>query len=127
MKDTDITHSANAIARAGSQAFTHHAGATLERLSELAHGGELESVSSTLLAHVALHPSDRRKLVDSVPAKILNQYICIHRKRSVGAIERWRERTPDWADTLKRAIGNPARFAAVARGMAEAVGSAKLG
>ena len=127
MTDTDIKQSADAIAQAGSPAFTNHAGATLARLSELAKEGELEALSSTLLAHVALHPTDRRRLVDSVPAKVLNQYVYIHRKRSVSAVERWRERTPDWAETLKRAIDEPARFAAVARDMADAVGSAELG
>jgi hypothetical protein len=127
MTNTDIEQSARAIGQAGSPAFTHHAGATLERLSELAKQGDLEGLSTTLLAHVGLHPSDRRKLVDSVPAKVLNQYIYIYRKRSVTAVERWRERTPDWADTLKRAIDDPAIFAAAARDMADAVGSAELG
>ena len=127
MTSTSISQSADAIAQAGSPAFTHHAGATLERLSALAKDGELATLSSTLLAHAALHPADRRELVDSVPAKILNQYIYVNQKRSVSAVERWRERTPDWAETLKRAVDDPARFAAIAREMADAVGSAELG
>ena len=127
MSDTSVSPSADAIAQAGSPAFTHHAGATLGRLSELAKEGELEALSATLLAHAALHPADRHKLVDSVPAKVLNQYIYINRQRSVSAVERWRERTPDWAETLKRAVDDPARFAVVAREMADAVGSAELG
>ena len=121
-----LARSAAAIAQAGSPAFTLHAGPTLELMSEQAKAGELEAMSQTLLAHIEIHPGDRRSLIDRVPAKILNQYIYILRQRSVGAVERWRERTPDWAETLKRAVTNPQRFAMVAKAMADAAGRSEL-
>lgn len=126
MIDDDIISGATAIAQPGSPAYTNHAGATLTHLSDLALRGELVGFADTLLAHVALHPSDRRRLVAAVPAKILNQYIYRNRGRSVGAVERWRERTPDWAVTLERAVTKPARFAAVAGTMADDVGRVEV-
>ncbi len=126
MTNDDILNGATAIAQAGSPAYTSHAGATLTQLSSLALRGELVGFADTLLAHVALHPSDRQRLLSAVSAKILNQYIYRNRGRSVGAVERWRERTPDWAETLERAVTEPGRFAAVASTMADDVGRAEL-
>lgn len=95
MTNIEIAQAADAIAQAGSQAFVHHAGATLEHLSELAKAGELEALSTMLLAHATLHPGDRRKLVDSVPAKIVNQYIYSNRKRSMRVVEPWLKGRPN--------------------------------
>lgn len=122
MTEDDIAAGAAAMLQAGSPAFTTHAGATLERISRLARDGDLAGVGSTMLAHAMLHPSDRAGLLKALPAKVLNQYIHLHRGRSAHAIERWRERTPDWAETLQRAAADPERLAAVAAAMADEVG-----
>lgn len=127
MTNNDIIEGATAIAQAGSPAYNSHAGATLTHLSDLALRGELQALSDTLLAHIQVHPADHDRLIQAVPAKILNQYIYRCRARSVAAVERWRERTPDWAVTLERAVTNPERFAAVATAMADEVGRAELG
>lgn len=127
MNNDDIQSAAAAIAQAGSPEFTSHAGATLQLMSDLARRGELEAVSETLLAHVAAHPGDCRRLVSAIPAKILNQYIYRYNQGSAAAVERWRARTPDWAAALERAVTNPPRFAAVAAAMADEVRRAELG
>lgn len=127
MSNDDIIEGASAIAQAGSPAYNSHAGATLTHLSDLALRGELETFSDTLLAHILIHPADRNRLIQAVPAKVLNQYIYRCRERSVAAVEQWRERTPDWATTLERVVTNPERFASVATAMADDVGRVELG
>ena len=118
---------AEAIAQAGSPAHTVHAGATLRLMLDLARTGDLQAMSDTFTAHVTVHPGDRRSMADRVPAKILNQYFYLHCERSVQAVERWRAETPDWADTLRHAIGDSRRFAALAEGMARDIARAELG
>ena len=126
MTQEDRIKAATAIAQAGSPAYSNHAGATLTFLSDLALRGELETLSRTLIAHIGVHPPDRRKLVSAVPAIILNQYLCGCRKRAFSDIQSWRERTPDWAATLKRALGEPEHFAAVAAMMGDEIDRSAL-
>lgn len=122
MTNNEIVQAAAAIAQAGSPDYTHHAGATLTLMSEQTRAGELEAMCTTLLAHTDMHPGDHHKLVESLPAKVLNQYIYINRGHSACKVERWREQTPDWSGTLKRAADDPSRFAAIARAMADEIG-----
>lgn len=122
MTNDEIIEAASAIAQAGSPDYNVHAGATLTKMSEQAHLGQLEAMSNTLLAHVALHPSDQRSVVARVPAIVFNQYLCRHRGYGAQAVERWREQTSDCADTLKRAVSDPDRFARVAHTIADEIG-----
>lgn len=121
MTEQDIARVARAIAQAGSRKFKGHGGATQEIMSEQAAAGQLEAMSNTLIAHTALHPGDRRSLVRAVPAIILQAYIHGHRQCTIDAVERWRERTPDWAGRLEQAITDPWQFARVATAMADAI------
>jgi hypothetical protein len=120
----EIIEAASAIAQAGSSDYAIHAGATLTKMSEQARLGQLEAMSNTLLAHVALHPADRRSVVARVPAMVFNGYLC-RQGYGTQAVERWREQTPDWADTLKRAVSDPVRFERVAYTMADEIGRAE--
>ncbi|NJR80594.1 hypothetical protein [Sphingomonas corticis] len=118
----DIEISARAIAQAGSPEYTTHAGATLERLAELAGRGDLEALSTTFVAHVAVHPRDERRLVAAVPKMVLSRYLHGFAGLEFPAVERWRARTPDWAALLGSALHDPRRFAAVAAAIVVEVG-----
>lgn len=121
MRDEDIIEGASAIAKAGSPAFNSHAGATLAKISDFAERGELKAVSTTLLAHAAVHPTDRRRLVRAIPAIILNRYFCRFRGQQAGTVETWRLRNDGWAKSLERASEDPSRFASVAATMADEI------
>lgn len=119
MNEDEILRAATAIAQAGSPDYNVHAGATLAEMSEQARLGQLEAMSETLLAHVAVHPADRRSLVKRVPGIVLNGYLCRNPGHGGQAIEQWWKQKPDWADSLRRAVSDPGRFARVAQAMAQ--------
>ena len=121
MDDDDILRVAKAIADAGSPEHSLHAGPTLEELSKLAEEGELEAMSHSFIAHVALHADDRRTLLKYLPMKIHNRYFYLHRGCAHRAIEQWRGRSADWEERLRQAIADPPRFALVARTMADEI------
>jgi hypothetical protein len=125
-RDENVARTSAAIAESGSPKFTHHAGATLELMSDQGRVGDLNGLSLTLLAHAKAFPKDRRFLINQVPAKILNQYIYLHRQLPTKAIERWRERTPDWADRLKKAVLKPTKFVTVVTNMADEIARSEV-
>lgn len=127
MKIYQISKSAKAITQAGSQAFTSHAGATLEHMSELLATGDLEGTGAMLIAHAQVHPSDRERLVSKLPAKVLNHYFFSALNLPFWAICRWLDDTPDWARTLERRASDPTSFAATVKAMASKIDEMKVG
>jgi hypothetical protein len=110
---------ADALRHTGSPRYVVRSGPILELMSDLAKEGDLVGVSEAYLAYIAKVPSDRRFVADRVPAKILNQYIYLHRQGSVRAVTKWIARTPGWADRIKEVLEDPERFERVARRMAD--------
>lgn len=117
MSGQETLTSMTAIAMAGSKDYNSHPGASLTLLSELALNGQLEAFSRHLLAHVAVHPRDEKRLVDEVPAKIISQFVCGHHRCSSAEVRLWQNQHPEWADMLKTAVSNPKRFLALANDM----------
>jgi hypothetical protein len=116
-----IKRGAVAISKAGSPEYTTHAGATQTLMSELAGEGQLEAMSTTFLAHVALHPRDRRSLVNRVPPMLSNQYFCGNCQLLGMSVKRWCEANAGWGDLLRQALTDPAHFATVAMAMANEI------
>jgi len=127
MKIYKMSKSAKAIAQAGSQAFTSHAGATLEHMSELLATGDLQRMGAMLIAHAQVHPSDREKLISRLPAKVLNHYFFSALDLPFWAICRWLEDTPGWARTLECEASDPTSFAVTVRALASEIGEMKVG
>ena len=110
---------AEALLHIGSPDYVVRSGSILTLMSDLAKEGELGGIARAFEAYCLLVPKDRSGVSDAVPAKVLNGYIHIHRRRSTIAVEKWRERTPEWADRIKDALVDPDRFERLVKQMGD--------
>lgn len=109
----------DALRHTGSDQYVVRSGPTLELMSELAKEGHLAGLAELYRAYVNKVPGDRAFVADMVPAKVLNQHVYIYRKGTMQSVIRWIEQTPDWADRIKAALGDPNRFASIVTKMAD--------
>src|SRR5438067_5641024 len=91
----------NAILSQGSKAYNTPSGPVLTLLSDLAAQGDLRSFSNAFVILARAKPANADFVEQSVPAKILNQYLCRQRGVTVMEFERWSAKNPDWAQRLK--------------------------
>lgn len=114
---------ADALLIVGSSDHTVRFGPILALMSDLAREGELQGVSRAFIAYAALIPTDRQKVADAVPAKILNHYVYLCRQRPTTTVMPWLKRNRNWAKRLVDALPSPYRFEQVARSMADETGT----
>lgn len=108
----------NAILSQGSKAYNTPSGPVLTLLSELAAQGDLRSFSNAFVIFARAKPANAHYVEQSVPAKILNQYLHACRGVTLTEFERWRAKNPDWAQRLKDAVRDAELFEHVVEQMA---------
>ena len=112
---------ADAIASYGSDAYTTSSGPVLELLSELAEEGEVEMFAKAYGLFATVRPASARFVRESVPAKISSRYLARHRRLNPSRIISWTSVHPDWPDTLRAAVAEPAKFTRTVEAMAAAI------
>ena len=112
---------ADAIASYGSDAYTIPLGPILELLSELAELGEVEIFAKVYGLFASIWPVSARLVRESVPAKISSRYLATHRRLNPSKIISWAAAHPEWPDTLKATIAEPAMFTRTVEAMAAAI------
>jgi hypothetical protein len=116
---------ADAVSRHGSDAYTTPAGPVLELLSQLAEEGELETFAKAYRLFSTIRPANADFVRESIPAKISSLYLARNRQLNSSKILSWASRNPEWPDTLKAAVGQPAAFAITVDSMATAIAEAR--
>jgi hypothetical protein len=112
---------ADAIASYGSDAYTTPSGPVLELLSELAEEGEIETFAKAYGLFASIRPASARFVRESVPAKISSRYLARHRRLNPSKIISWTAAHPEWPDTLKGTVAEPAMFTRAVEAMAAAI------
>ena len=112
---------ADAIASYGSDAFLTPSGPVLELLSELAEEGEVETFAKVYGLFASVRPASATLVRESVPAKISSRYLARHRRLNPSKIISWTTAHPEWPDTLKATVAEPAMFARTVEAMAAAI------
>lgn len=112
---------ADAIARHGSDAYITPSGPVLELMSELAEEGEVETFARAYRLFAAVRPANAGFVRESVPAKISSRYLARHRQLSPSKIVSWSAAHPEWPETLKSTVSEPALFALTVDTMATAI------
>ncbi len=115
---------ADAIARQGSDAYLTASGPILELLSQSAETGELDTFAKAFRLFTTIRPANADFVRESVPAKISSQYLARHRQLSASKILSWTSAHPEWPDTLKTAVAEPAKFVMTVDAMATAIAAA---
>lgn len=111
---------ATAISRHGSSAYTTPSGAVLELMTDLAEQDDLASFSRAFVIVARAKPANAHFISAMVPAKISN-FLIKRRGVDASAFLKWTAANPDWADALKNAVRDPARFEQVVETMAESI------
>ncbi|WP_188820393.1 hypothetical protein [Novosphingobium indicum] len=117
---------ASAIRDTGSPDYAVRSGALLALLSDLAREGDLMGMSEAFCAYTTLLPADEKSIRHAVPAKIINQYFHLNRKRSQRAIIAWQAQSEGWETNLATAIGEDVRFDAAVRAMDDRIKQSEL-
>lgn len=125
-KKTAAERIAEALLHTGSSDYVVRSGAILTLMTNFSKEGDLASISDAYLAFTGLSPGDRRAVANAVPAKILNGYLYQYRKRSGGSLLRWQRENEDWANALKSALGDRARFVAIIQTFEEQIARVEL-
>ena len=112
---------ADAIASYGSDAYITPSGPVLELLSELAEEGEVETFAKAYGLFAFVRPASARFVRESVPAKISSRYLARHRRLNPSKIMSWTAKHPEWPDTLKTTVAEPAMFTRTVEAMAAAI------
>lgn len=115
---------ADAIARFGSDAYITPSGPVLELLSELAEEGEVETFAKAYRLFATIRPANAGFVRNSVPAKISSLYLARNRRLSASKIMAWNSAHPEWPETLKAAVEEPAMFARTVETMAADIAAA---
>lgn len=115
-----------AVVQNGSGEHGYGPGATLTAMAEFAEEGCVQAMSHAIVAHCAVYPRDRDTLLKHLPLKVLNLYLYKYCEHSHTAIERWRNRTPNWETTLQDTVLDPARFVMVVSIISEEIRRAEL-
>ncbi|GLK77636.1 hypothetical protein GCM10008171_28900 [Methylopila jiangsuensis] len=115
---------ADAIAQQGSKAFITPSGAVLDLLSELAEDGDIETFAKTYHLFATILPMNAAYVRRSVPAKVSSRYLARHRALSASRIMTYAAKNPEWAESLKRTVAEPALFARTVEDMADAISRA---
>lgn len=108
---------AKAIAEHGSAAYTTPSGAVLDLMTSLTDEDDLIGFSRAFIILARAKPASASFVENAVPAKISN-FLIKHRGIDVGALVKWTEINPKWADDLKNAVRHPAQFKQVVEAMA---------
>lgn len=108
----------------GSRDHITPSGPVLTRMSELAEAGEIERMAQLVNVVAVIRPENREFIRASVPAKITSRYLARHRKLNIRQFSAYEKRHPDWAETLRNSIDDPARFADAVQAMAKAMSEA---
>jgi hypothetical protein len=115
------THVAEAIVGEGSETHIIPSAPILELLSKLAEDGQLVAVARAWRVFALIHPKSAKLVHDSVPAKILSLYLARSRGIDVGRTVGWMSTKSEWAEAVKAALNDPARFKKTVDEMADAI------
>ena len=107
---------AKAIAEHGSAAYNTPSGTVLDLMTQLADEDDLVSFSRAFVILARAKPANAGFVADAVPAKISN-FLIRHRRIDASVLVKWTEANPGWADDLKNAVREPARFEKVVEAM----------
>lgn len=111
---------ATAIAEHGSKAYNTPSGAVLDLLSAMAREDNLTGFSQTVVIVARAKPANAKFIIAKVPAKIAD-FLVRHRGISAEAHFAWSQANPQWAEELKDAVRDPARFELAVEQMAESI------
>ncbi|SFH92422.1 hypothetical protein [Methylobacterium brachiatum] len=112
---------AGAIANQGSDAYNTPSGPVLDLLSELAEEGEVETFAKAYGLFASIRPANAMFVREAVPAKISSRYLARHRQLSPSKIMSWANAHPEWPETLKEAVAQPAMFVMTVDAVASAI------
>jgi hypothetical protein len=115
------TRVAEAVVSKGSETRITPSGPILEMLSKLAEDGQLIAVSRAWRVFTMIHPESANLVRDSVPAKISSLYLVRNRGIDAGRMVGWTSTRSEWAEALKAALHDPARFKSTVDEMADAI------
>jgi hypothetical protein len=115
------TRVAEAVVSKGSETRITPSGPILEMLSKLAEDGQLIAVSRAWRVFTMIHPESANLVRDSVPAKISSRYLVRNRGIDTGRMVGWMSTRSEWAEALKAALHDPARFKSTVDEMADAI------
>ena len=107
-----------ALATHGSTAYITPSGAVLDLLTQLAEEEDLNCFSRVFVILTRAKPANAAFVAAAVPAKVSN-FLIRHRGVDTGCLLKWTEANPGWADELKAAVRDPARFVRTVEAMAE--------
>jgi hypothetical protein len=109
----------------GKRSEAHITGPILEMLSKLAEDGQLIAVSRAWRVFSMIHSESANFVRESVPAKISSLYLARNRGIDVGKMVEWMSTRSEWAEEVKAALHDPARFKRTVEEMADAIEAAR--
>ena len=115
------TRVAEAVVGKGSETHITPTGPILEMLSKLAEDGQLIAVSRAWRVFSMIHPDSANCVRESVPAKISSLYLARNRGIDAGKMVEWMSTRSEWAEEVKVALHDPARFKSTVDEMADAI------
>jgi hypothetical protein len=119
------TRVAEAVVGKGSETHITPSGPILEMLSKLAEDGQLISVSRAWRVFSMIHPESANFVRESVPAKISSLYLARNRGIDAGKMVEWMSTRSEWAEEVKAALHDPARFKSTVDEIADAIEAAR--
>jgi hypothetical protein len=119
------TRVAEAVVGKGSETHITPSGPILEMLSKLAEDGQLIAVSRAWRVFSMIHPESANFVRESVPAKISSLYLARNRGIDAGKMVEWMSTRSEWAEEVKAALHDPARFKSTVDEIADAIEAAR--
>jgi len=115
------TRVAEAVVGKGSETHITPSGPILEMLSKLAEDGQLIAVSRAWRVFSMIHPESANFVRESVPAKISSLYLARNRGIDARKMVEWMSTGSQWAEEVKAALHDPARFKSTVDEIADAI------
>ena len=115
------TRMAEAVVGKGSETHITSAGPILEMLSKLAEDGQLIAVARAWRVFSMINPESANFVRESVPAKISSLYLARNRGIDARRMVGWMSTRSEWAEAVKAALHDPARFKKTVDEMADAI------
>jgi len=100
----------DALAQQGSRAYTTEFGAVHTLLSDFARDGHIADFAAAFALLARANPAHASSVERDVPAKVMNHYWIRHKGIDAGAFLAWEKEHPEWSETLKACVRNPAQF-----------------
>ncbi|PAY09631.1 hypothetical protein CK489_03315 [Bradyrhizobium sp. UFLA03-84] len=116
---------AEAVLGKGSEMHITPSGPILEMLSKLAGDGQLIAVSRAWRVFSMIHPESANFVRESVPAKISSLYLVRNRGINADKMVEWMSTRSEWAEEVKAALHDPARFKSTVDEMALSIEAAR--